>query len=157
MENKPGNSIFSLIGTIPDRDTTDQCVYGSAYPHVMEKLYQIGQIEEILRKDAEKALREMLSYPDFPILSASLRDDPYQKIGLEEDARLEVIQSYLRKMAALDWCEARRQDVIKFGRIIGSAEKGKALRQSGRVSDIWERSVHFLGQTPIGYRGDEHR
>lgn len=85
----------------------------------MEKLYQVGQIEEILRKDAEKALQEMMSYPDFPMLSASLRDDPYRKIGLKEDPRLEVIQTYLRKMAALDWCEARCQEVIKFGRIIG--------------------------------------
>ena len=152
MENKPGNSIFSLISAIPDRDTTDQCVYGSAYPHVMEKLYQISLIEEILRKDAERAISEILTFAGIRKLTDILEKDPYRKINVDEDPRLLVLQTYLRKLAALDWCEARRRDVIKFGRIIGSAEKGKGLRQSGRMSDIWDRSVHFLGQTPIEYQ-----
>ena len=147
-----GESNFSLINKVPDRDSMELCLYGSAYTHVKEKLFQIDGIADILNQDLEKIIEEILGFTDIRHLTDALKDDPFRKIDVNEDQRLVVLQTYVRKMAALDWCEARRQDVIMFGRIIGSAERGRTMRFSDDIGEIWSRSVQELGKTPIEYR-----
>jgi len=145
---------FSLINRLPDNDTMEIILYGSAYADVKAALFRIDEIEDILVNRGDRNLDILMKQKD--TVSKYIQEmmtDPYKEIRKDaSDYELKMnIRKHLDIVAACKWCNAKRAMVMMYGRIIGAQEQGVHIRASPEQVKTWRNSVLQVAKTPIEY------
>jgi len=157
-KDKVSGQNFSLITRLPDDDTKEITLYGSAYSIVKAALFNLGRMEHILAMRAEENVRFLTVNTEvFERCIDDIIADPYGVIK-KEDPNYEMIMRIKKHnsfRAGINWCNSKRSLVTMYGRLIGAQEQGVNLKASPDQLKIWRDSVLQLAQLPAEYSSIE--
>lgn len=155
MVDKVKGENFSLINRLPDDDTMETALYGSAYPDVKAALFRLDKTVHILETRMSDNLAKLLEKPkaDVERISAVMEISPYKEIA--PDSPDKEIAAMLRRhvdiIAAIRWCGTHRRMVTMYGRLIGAQEQGIQLRESKEQVRIWRNAILQVAKEPLEF------
>lgn len=146
---------FSLINRLPDDDTMEIVLYGTAYADVKAALFRLDRLDDILKRRMSDNLAT-LKILDPEKVSEVIEDidsDPELRYR-KEDPRGDVlakVQRHLSLISAVRWCAGKRSMVRMYGRLIGAQEQGEKIRASDEQIRTWRNAVLQVAKEPMEY------
>lgn len=152
---KDGKTDFSLINRLPDNDTMEIVLYGTAYADVKSALFRLDRLGDILRKRMAGNLAELRGIDGSAVVEVldSLEDDPGLRYR-RDDPRGDIlakVRRHLSLISAVRWCEGKKALVKMYGRLIGAQEQGENIRASDRQIGTWRNAVLQVAKEPLEY------
>jgi len=147
---------------VPDKDTQEMIVYGSAYAKTKIRLYE----NEKLMRAADNMEKEILSEIDYDVFKVVNKYYPqliYSEIDLPETFLPEykktilLVRSLIKNKLAKPLVESRKIAIINTGRLIGAAEYSVQVKMRGIKTTEWETSAiqHSIEHPLIGSKEEE--
>jgi len=156
--DKVSGQNFSLITRLPDDDTKEVILFGSAYSTVKSALFNLDRMEHILGMKAENNVRDLMRDPiSFGEVVDEIISDPHREIEKDEllyDTKISI-QKHNKFLAGIKWCQSKRSLVKMYGRLIGTQEQGVKLKESPEQMKLWRDSVLQLAREPLDYSSIE--
>lgn len=150
---------FSLITRLPDDDTKEITLYGSAYRDVKAALFNLDRMEHIFAMRAENNVNDLLTENKTVFAAAAdiMIAAPYKEVPKNQPMYelLMKIRKHIQFKAGINWCKSKRSLVKMYGRLIGAQEQGVNLRASPDQIKFWRDSVLQLGKEPLEYSSIE--
>jgi len=146
---------FSLINRLPDNDTMEIVLFGTAYPDVKAAIFRLDRLQAILERRGDANLKEILKMPSRTIIEVSevLSVDPEKKYVME-DARYAAaakVRKHLEIVAAIRWCQNKKSLVRMYGRLIGAQEQGTQIRASKEQIKTWRNAILQVAKEPLEF------
>lgn len=145
---------FSLITPLPDDDTMEIVLYGTAYPDVKAALFRLDMMEDKCANDMQGILDKIREDSDgFKEVFAKFKDKPFEDIRTNQpgyNMRI-LLRDYLEITAAGRWCAAHRELVKMYGRVIGAMEQGVHIRASKEQIETYRNSIIQVAREPMDF------
>ncbi|MCL1904513.1 MAG: hypothetical protein FWG19_00085 [Methanomassiliicoccaceae archaeon] len=157
-KEKVSGQNFSLITRLPDDDTKEITLYGSAYTIVKAALFNLGRMEHAIAMRAEENVRIMMENKEaFGKVIDTVIAKPYGDVRKDsnEYEMTMRIKKHNQFRAGIKWCRSKISLVTMYGRLIGAQEEGAQLKASPEQLKIWRDSVLQLAQLPADYSSIE--
>ena len=145
---------FSLINRLPDDDTMEIILYGTAYGDVKASIFRIDKLEDILAHRMEENLQIIrAAWPrSGDIIDAELKDPTALILRDKPDYEVKcAVRRHNTIIAAGLWCDARRKKVKMYGRLVGAIEQGAHIRESKDQIELYKNAIVQLAKEPLEY------
>lgn len=146
---------FSLINRLPDDDTMEIVLFGTAYPDVKAAVFRLDRLEAILERRGDRNLQEILDTPPEMTIEVSdaLSADPEKKYAMEDAqyAAAAKVRKHLEIVAAIRWCQNKKSLVRMYGRLIGAQEQGTQIRASSEQIKTWRNAILQVAKEPLEF------